>query len=627
MKLSKRICTLSLFSLYIPASAQVNDTAKSQIKYPAAEYFQEKNFSLNSSLYTSLDTALEGVQKYFPGNFPFSLGLGGRNLSHPFDPKIGFRSGFNNLDFLGYNREDVKYYRVRAPFTEVFVLFGAKKEQYSKIIHTQNITKQWNIAVSMLRVRAEGFYQRQNCTDNNTSASTNYSSKNNRYSLLASGVISSIKSDENGGITNDSLFESNLTGNKKIIPVNLMDARTKRRHRDIYLKQSLYFGKKGKIMKGDSIIASRIQPTNSISYTFDANDNEFGYQENTLDSNYYENNFFDSTRTRDSTHTEEFIHGLSFQTVLLNRVKINLGAAHKKRRFVQYNPDTLRALDTNFLDQELDFEISNNAYKKKKKGFFWNVGVQRIFSGPHEGDEHYFSSLQLVFNKGNKILLDYLNAYHTVPFLFNSYNSNHFWWKNSFPKITDEKIKLAYIDPKHQFVLSASLMRITNYTYFDSTFSPTVHTGSDNISIYTFFLQKNFHLKHLGSNNRITWQQVSEDVIRLPQFVFIHSLYYTGRWFRKAVEVQVGFDITYYTEYFGDAYMPALGQFYLQDERKLGNYPFLNFFFNMQIKHASIFFKSEHINSGFSGSNYFLAPHMPGPDRSLKIGVRWMFYD
>ena len=56
-------------------------------------------------------------------------------------------------------------------------------------------------------------------------------------------------------------------------------------------------------------------------------------------------------------------------------------------------------------------------------------------------------------------------------------------------------------------------------------------------------------------------------------------------------------------------------------------HPLVNFIFNMKIKHARIFFKTEHVNSGFMGANYYLAPHMPAPDRNIKVGVRWMFFD
>lgn len=627
MKFNRWLYVLIIGCLPTGLLAQVPDTGKVKVKYPVAEYFQEKDFNTYNTLYTTIDTLHEGVQKYFPNNFTYSLGLAGRKIIFAPSHEIGFRSGFNNLDLFGYNKEVVNYYKARTPYTEVFALFGMKKEQFSKLLHTQNISKQWNIALNMLRIRSEGFYQRQNCTDNNIALTTNYVSKNNRYSLLANGIISSIKSDENGGIASDSLFEARLLENKKLIPVNLMDARTKRRHREIYIKQSLYFGKKENVMKGDSIIGSRIRPTSLLSYSFNANDSEFSYTETKLDSNYYENTFFDSTQTRDSTHIEQFIQGLGFQTTLFKHIKINLGLEQKNtRRIVQYSADSLRTLSTSFFDQIVKMEIGIDPRKDIPNEYFFSLGRQYILNGSYQGDDYLFFTLGMAFNKNKKLLLEGTDANRSVPFIYDYYASNHFSWKNSFGKISETQAKLSYTDLKNKFSLGVEANNIRGYVYFDSTFSPKQFDSS--LYVRSVFIQKNFRLKHFGFDNLIRWQDVSaKDVLRLPKIITNHSIYYLGKWFKKAVDVQLGFDVTYCSSYYGDAYMPALGQYYLQNEKELGNYPFIDFFFNMQIKNAFVFFKSEHVNSGFSGANYYLAPHMPGPDRSIKIGVKWKFFD
>jgi len=625
MEIKKYSFTLlaGLFSSIL--SAQVKDSAKNVTKYPLAEYFLEKDFAQNNSRYTSLDTALDGAQKYFPNNFPYSLGLASRKLTFESSTKIGFRSGFDNLNLFGYNKEAIKYYRTRTPYTEIFALFGMKKEQFSKIIHTQNITKQWNIAVNLLRVRSEGFYQRQNFSDHNISVSTNYGSKNNRYSLLANAIVSSIKTDENGGIVSDSIFESRLLGNKKLILVNLMDARTKRRYREVYLKQSVYFGRKENIMKGDSIIGSKIKPTSSLSYSFNTNDNDFAYIENTLDSGYYENIYFDSAQTQDSTHTEEYTHGFYFHTTLFKQLEVNLGTEQRNRRTVQHIKDTIRVLETNYTDQLVKLEVSSANQKNKANGIFWRIGKNYILTGDHAGEDLIYGTLSYVFKEKKKLLLDYSNTFRSAPFIYKHYNSNHFSWNNTFKNITESHVKIKYRDSKNKFSLGVERDQIAGYVYFDSTFSPKQFDST--ITITSAFVQKNLHLKHFNFNNKITWQQSSADVIRIPKFVTNHSIYYEGKWFKKVMEVQFGFDISFCSAYYGDAYMPALSQYYLQNEKELGNYPFVDFFFNMRVKHARIFLKSEHVNSGLMGSNYFLAPHMPGPDRSLKVGIRWAFYD
>ena len=624
--------TILPFYLFISVlHAQVADSAKLTTIAPAAEYFPERDFVPFGSMYKPIDTLMEGVQQYFPNAFPYSLGLANRKLMFEPSMQIGFRSGFDDLDIFGYNKEEMKYYRARTPYTEVFGLFGMKKEQYSRILHTQNISKQWNIALNMLRIRSEGFYQRQNCTDNNISLSTNYVSKSGHYSLLANGIISSLKSDENGGIRPDSLTEDIPFGNKKLVAVELLDARSKRLHREFYVKQSLYFGRRENVFTGDSIASSHIKPTTSIFYSFRASDDMFAYTEAKPDSDYYQNNFFDSTHTLDSTHIEGFATGFGLQTTLFKAIKINVGMDRDYvTRMVQYNDDSLRTLLTSFSDQKVSVSIGS---ADKVKGFFWNIGKQQVIHGSYEGDYNVRWSVGKIFKNHQKISLESNSSTHSVPFIYEYYNSNHFAWSTSFNKSQDLKLRLSFSDMRHRVKLSIQYTRVSDFVYFDSTFTPaSTLKHFDAIGFYSCCAEKTFHLKHFGFNNKISYTpgldgNDPESVIHLPKIVSNHSLYYQGQWFKKATDVQIGLDVAYFSSYYADNYMPALGLYYVQYTKKMGNYPYIDFFFNMKIKHAVIFFKSEHLNSGFMGQNYYIAPHMPAPDRSIKVGIKWVFYN
>lgn len=197
-------------------------------------YFREKGFYPGRTILEPMDTALTGIQNYFPNNFPYSFGLAARSLVFRPTTSLGFQTGFNDLNLFSYNRDQILYYNTRAPYTDLYVIFGAKKEQFSHILHTQNITKQFNIAMNMLRIRSgQGYYQSQTGSDNNLSLSLAYHTKNNRYCILANGIATSIKADENGGIVKDSIYENNLLEDKRLVPVNLTNARSKRGTREL----------------------------------------------------------------------------------------------------------------------------------------------------------------------------------------------------------------------------------------------------------------------------------------------------------------------------------------------------------------------------------------------------------
>lgn len=605
----------------------MTDSSKSITTSPAIQYWEERDFSLSAPSYTSIDTSLDGVQKYFLNNFPYGLGLANRKLLFESSSDIGFQSGFDFLNLFGYQKDEIKYYHTRTPFTEVNVVFWMKKEQFSRLLHTQNITKQWNISLNMLRIRSDGFYLKQNCSDNNISLSTNYTSKNNHYSLLANGIVSSIKTEENGGVTNDLYFEENLLVDKKLLPVKLPDAKTKRGGREVYVKQSLYFGEKENKMKGDSIISSRMLPKHSLSYSINAKDNWFMYSENSPDYGYYENIYFDSIKTHDSTHIFTLQNSVSWKSTLSRAITAELSFDQKRSHLIQYKTNSILATDAQIKDNIIHIEISKTRSEKQS---YWRFGGNYIPQENRQNEYRFYLDLSDYLTwkgsgkKDNIFSLQYEIYSHSTPFLFSSYSSNHFLWRNSFNNTSGINGKASYRNLKYDFIIGIESKQVSGYVYFDSTFSP--RQFNDTVFISSMLLQKNFHLKHFHFNNKIIWQHASKNVIHLPQFVSNHSLYYEDKWFHKVMNVQIGFDVSFYTSYYADAYMPALGLYYFQNENKIGNYPFIDFFLNMKVKRANIFFKSEHLNSGLMGT-YYLAPHMPAPDRSFKIGVRWMFYD
>ena len=128
LKLYLSILVFGLYSSFL--HGQIGDSTKTIEIAPVTEHFPEKGFYPYKIEYSAVDTSLNGVQKYFPNNFPYSMGLVSRELIFKPSSTFGFQSGFSNLDLFGHNRKEQKYYRARTPFTEIYALFGMKKEQY-----------------------------------------------------------------------------------------------------------------------------------------------------------------------------------------------------------------------------------------------------------------------------------------------------------------------------------------------------------------------------------------------------------------------------------------------------------------------------------------------------------------
>jgi hypothetical protein len=118
--------------------------------------------------------------------------------------------------------------------------------------------------------------------------------------------------------------------------------------------------------------------------------------------------------------------------------------------------------------------------------------------------------------------------------------------------------------------------------------------------------------------------------IPLPVFAGYQSTYFEGWLVRNVLNMQLGWDVTYHTKYHAYAYMPSSGMFYLQDEQKIGGYPFTDVFLNFQIKRARIFVKAENISALLTqplGKEYFMIYRYPLPEFRVKFGISWAFYD
>ena len=75
--------------------------------------------------------------------------------------------------------DDVKYYDVKTPTTS-FVYHNAMKQGAAlTTTYTQNVGKNFNIAVEYMGLRSQGLYRRSLASSNNITFSSHFNSKNN----------------------------------------------------------------------------------------------------------------------------------------------------------------------------------------------------------------------------------------------------------------------------------------------------------------------------------------------------------------------------------------------------------------------------------------------------------------
>jgi hypothetical protein len=163
-----------------------------------------------------------------------------------------------------------------------------------------------------------------------------------------------------------------------------------------------------------------------------------------------------------------------------------------------------------------------------------------------------------------------------------------------------------------------------NYLFYREDFLP--QTYNDWVSYGEVSLASISRFGKFGFDEKVVLSYSgNENVIKVPTLALYSSIYFKDVFFKNALGFRVGVDVSYYSSYNGYGYMPATGVFYLQDEKKIGNYPLFGIFADLKIKTANIFIKLDHLNAGLGERNYYGAYHYPLPGRSIKFGINWDF--
>ena len=230
----------------------------------------------------------------------------------------------------------------------------------------------------------------------------------------------------------------------------------------------------------------------------------------------------------------------------------------------------------------------------------------------------------------------------TPSFYYRNYHARHLWWENDLDKTIHTRIMGTLSFPKTRTKLRVAVDEIKNYTYFSQSYDITeegLRTGvmvtpmqeSGGINLLTAQLEQNFRLGILNWENQFTYQHSSkESVLPVPAFNAYTNLYIKFK-VVKVLNVDLGADMRYFTSYEAPDYSPYMGQYTVQgngeNNVKIGNYPIVNVYANVHIKHTRFFVMMSHINAGQGDKNYFFAPHYPMNERVFRIGVSWNFFN
>ena len=539
-------------------------------------------------------------------------------------PEMGFKA--KHFNFLEAN--DIKYSSVATPVTELYFKSVMQKGQSLDAFFTLNISPRLNFSIAYKGLRSEGKYINQLSSTGNFRFTTSYNTLNKRYFANAHYTYQDILNEENGGITTNSDFEDEdpKYDNRQRLEVYLTDAKSFLKGKRIFVDHFL-----------------RINPTKGennlyVSHQFNYENKFFEYNQATVASTVGAttvNRFGDSyvsSGINDQTHYNKMYNkaGLTYENLTLG--KFQFFADDYRSNFYYYQ---ILIRDNETIPASLTRNINNvgGQYDYQKNKWIGKFLYSR--SVTNQSLSNLDAKMQYELNEDNQFTFEYQNLNKLPNDNYNLHQSSYvdYNWSNDFK---NEKINAISAKANTSWVnASLQLMTLKDHLYFSNTsnnyeqqlVSPKQYENT--INYLAIKANREFNFGKFALENTILYQKVdqSEAILNVPQIVTRNTIYYTDYLFKKALYLQTGITLNYFTKYLANDYNPVIGEFFIQNKKEIGNYPNLDFFINAKIQRTRIYFKAEHFNSAVTGNNFYAAPNNPYRDFMIRFGLIWNFFN
>ena len=587
-----KIYTLQKDTTYVDTSL----TIKSEYKYNLLrkDIFGLLPFANEGHTYNSLDFALSNKNAM---------------------PNFGFKAKhFNYLEAT-----DIKYYNVPTPLTDLYFKTVMEQGQALDAFLTVNTKPNLNFSIAYRGLRSLGKYVNNLTSSGNFRFTSSYYTIDKRYFLNAHFTGQDISNQENGGIVNLQEFETSE------------DPFNERERIKVYFTDATSLLKGNRFFIDHSFKLNKENP-NSLVFTHQFNQ---------------EYKFFEFTQP---TVNERF--GDTYTNKISNKTRYNhlynkFGVAYKTKSYgdLEFFIDDN---NYNYYYNSVVYDINGNitvpnsvSDRINMIGGNYTYLINKINVRLHTSQSITDQSISNIEASANYKLNDDYNfqfkyqKLNSLPNLnFTLYQSGYidYNWFNNFK---NEKLNQFEFSAQTKWLnVSATYKVLNDYLFFDNQTNDitelTVKPIQYDKTINYLSVKANKEIKFwkLALDNTILYQSVeqSDDIVNVPQIVTRNTLYFTDYVFKKAMLLQTGVTFQYFSKYYANDYNPLIGEFYVQNETKIGGFPMFDFFINARVRQARIFLKAEHFNSAWTGYDFYSAPNYPYRDFIVRFGLVWNFF-
>jgi len=581
---------------------------------------------------SKMDYSLDRVQFYMPVYrsqlINSTLGNNGTAIQDlNFNPAFngGFNWGFNTFLPYTFELKNIQFYDAQSPFTEASYTQGGKKEAFFRIRHTQNIGKSFNFGIEFQRVNSEGTYVRQATAHSAVRLNFWFRPGTERYQAFAGIVYHKGASFENGGITEsgDSLFQTNTESNRQLYPVNLDKARNKVFRNGFLLRQTFDLIRPASDSSGIRKDGAIVRLQHTVQYNF----NRHSYDDENPINDYY-STILDSTRTFVDYYNTQWEN--EFALLKLSSQADSSKKMHWEAKAFLKQQAVHSWMDVQLNDTIQNFKTINQSVGGKfvyhlRPSLNLHAQAESFVSGFNSGDISLSTALEVKPSKGLKLKVGIETIQQEAVYQLQHFASNFGSWDSKFQKISINRIFGEMEVKKLNLHLRISNQIIGNWVLLAQTGRPIQSAKTLNVLSAQMTQQINLRKWHLQS--RLLIQQVNdESQLRLPLIQYQESFYREGL-ISKTTPWRFGLDVIGCTDFKATAYQTQSGLFYLQDTFKNKGLIQANFYVSVKVRRARIFAMLEHVNAGLQGINAYVIPNYPLPDRLLKLGFNWVFFD
>ncbi|MDM1361119.1 putative porin [Myroides marinus] len=587
----------------------------------------------------AVDTALS-VKKHYEFNYlrkdPFGL-LQFANEGQTYNIlKYNYKSnnvlpgfGFEAKQFAYLNVEDIKYYSAPTPYTDLYYRSVMKQGQNLDAFITLNTSKNLNFFVGYKGLRSLGKYINQLSSTGNFRIGSSYQSEDKKYLMRAHFTAQDIMNKENGGIRDLDLFESSVKPYNKRERLNVYyrDVETMLKGKRLYLNHQYQL---------NNSFENGILLTHEFTYE----DKFFEYKQGDINNQYNDKAHFGEAFKNNINNKTRYYNifnrvGAAYQSDIVGRFE-GFVDFYKYSYYYKSIAHVNGTLVPDKMEKNISMLGGRYIYHKEN----WKANVLMSTSLGDDKTRNVEANLDYKYSENIALKLGYQNLSRMGNLNYYLYQSDYvnYNWYNEFKneKVNqfDASVTTPWVKLSGTYaVLDDKLYFSNDATEFDKFGIPTQvlvtpKQYGGTINYLSIQAEKDFRFGKFGLDNTFLYQKVDQkdNILNVPEFVTRNTLYFTDAFFDKALKFQTGITLSYFTKYYGNDYNPVIGDFFVQDQVKIGNYPVFDFFINMKIRTARIYLMLEHFNSSMTGYKYYSAPNNPYKDFTFRFGISWNFF-